>query len=127
MNNNYIFTADLIAFVEKQDLPPSLYSFVKAASWKDGIQVEKDTLVIILKIREAPDAYHAIIPPRRDGTSIKQVEDRIHKDLLGVVKLSEEAQDRLNELLEKFHSGEFAYFLNCKVDKAKYPYRHTKQ
>ncbi len=122
MNNHYIHIAELVAFVEDQDLPPSLYPFVKIASCKEDISIEEDTRLIILKIRGTVDSYHTIIV--KNGINIEQVEDNIHKDLLGVVELSEETRKKLKELLEKFHRGESAFFLNHKVDIAKYRYRH---
>ncbi len=121
MDNNYIFTADLVAFVEKQDLPPSLYSFVKSASWKDDTKVEIDTRFIVFKIRGTVDSCHAIII--NHAMNIEQVENKIQKDL-GPIRLSNETRKTLKELLEKFRRGEFAYFLNHKVNNEKYPYRH---
>ena len=121
MNNHYIHIADLVAFVEDQDLPPSLYPFVKITSCKEDISVEEDTRLIILKIRGTTDSYHTVII--NNGIDIHQVEDKIQKDL-GIVNLSEETRAKLKELLEKFHRGESAFFLNHKVDRAKYRYRH---
>jgi hypothetical protein len=135
MNSRQAFTADLVAFVEYQDLPPSLYSFVSSTSWKDSIGVKKDTRIIILKIREVPDAYHAIIvnnnprgsfAPARAGVTrtIEQIEAKIHKDLLGVVRLSEEAYETLRRLLVRVLKGEFAFFLNYQVSKATRLYKY---
>ena len=107
--DNYVFTADLAAFLECQDLPPSLFPFVRSACWRDGVKVERDTRLIILSVREAPDACHAIIG--HDGMTIEEVEEKIRKDL-EVVRLSEEAHQTLKELLAKSQMGELVYFLS---------------
>jgi hypothetical protein len=120
-DGNYIFTADLIAFVEKQDLPPSLRPFLKSASWRDRIKVERDTRHIILRIREAPDACHAVIV--NNGMGLEEIEDRIQKDL-EVVRLSEETRTILKGLLERFRRGEFTYFLSREASKVRHGYKY---
>lgn len=120
-NDDYIFTGDLLAFVERQDLPPSLRPFVKHASWRDRIKVERDTRHIILRIREAPDACHAVIV--NNGMSLEEIEDRIQKDL-EVVRLSEETRTILKELLERSRKGDFAYFLSREASEVRHGSRY---
>ena len=121
MNNNYIFTAELVAFMERQDLPPYLYPFIKTASWKEDNRIRRDSQLIVFKINGTIDSYYTIIA--KNDVSIEQIEDKIQEDL-GVVELSNEAQDTIRKLLDRFHRGEFAFFLNHQVDKAKCLYRH---
>jgi len=116
MENNYVFTADLVAFVEQQDLPPFLYPFIRPSNRKEMATIVGTdynlSLLVIFKIRETIDSYHTIVV--NENMNIKQVEDKIQKDL-GAVKLPDETRNKLKELLEKLHKGEFSYFLNHKV------------
>ncbi|MCK4307664.1 DUF749 family protein [candidate division WOR-3 bacterium] len=120
MNNNYIFTAELVAFMERQDLPPYLYPFIKTASRKEDNSIKRDSQLIVFKINGTIDSYYTIIA--KNDISIEQIEDKIQEDL-GVVELSNEAQDTTRRLLEKFHRGEFTFFLNHHVDREKYQCR----
>jgi hypothetical protein len=107
--DNYTFTADLLAFLEWQDLPPELYPFARSASWRNGIPLEKRSRVIILRIREAPDAYHAIIV--NNGATMAEIEAGIRAEL-EVVALSEETRTTLEDLLERNQRGDATYYMN---------------
>lgn len=110
--DNYVFTADLVAFVEQQDLPPHLHPFARSASRKDHVRLERNARLAILRIREAPDAWHAVII--NDGMTIEEIEAKIERDL-EVVRLAEETRDLLEDLLERFQKGEFTVFLRPEV------------
>jgi hypothetical protein len=109
MYNSYAFTANLVAFMEKQDLPPSLYPFVRSACLNNHTSVRRDDRVMIFKIEGTINSYHAVII--KNNVNVGEVEDGIVKDLSGIVELSGETRDILQKLLDGFHRGEFAYFL----------------
>ncbi|MGB3341578.1 MAG: DUF749 family protein [bacterium] len=119
--DQYTHTADLVAFVKPLDLPPSLYPFAKCTDWQENMAAEQDVRFLILKIRGTIDSYHAIVV--KNNMAIEQVEEKIHKDL-GIVKLSEVTREKLKELMAKFHSGEFTYFVGQQLNKAEFPHRH---
>lgn len=119
--DHYTHTADLVAFVKPFDLPPSLYPFAKCTGWQESMTAEQDVRFLILKIRGTVDSYHAIVV--KNNMDIEQVEEKIDKDL-GIVKLSSASQMRLEELLQKFQSGEFTYFVRQQVNKMTFPHRH---
>ncbi|MFH1314333.1 MAG: DUF749 family protein [Candidatus Eisenbacteria bacterium] len=108
-NDNYTFTADLLAFVEWQDLPPALYPFVRSASLRDHVMLGRKSRVLVLRIREAPEACHAIIVDK--GMTMNKIEARIRREL-EVVTLSEETRDALEDLLEKNQRGDLTYFIS---------------
>ena len=110
--DNYVFTADLVAFVERQDLPPHLHPFATSAGRKDHIRLERNTRLAILRIREAPDAWHAIIIDK--GMDIEEIEAKIRKDL-EVVRLAEDTRDLLEDLLQRLDTGEFSFFMSQEV------------
>jgi len=119
--DQYTHTADLVAFVKPFDLPPSLYPFAKCTGWQENMATEQDVRFLILKIRGTVDSYHAIVV--KNNMDIEQVEEKIHKDL-DIVKLSNATREKLKELIAKFRSGEFTYFVRQQLSKAKFPHRH---
>ncbi len=119
--DHYTHIADLVVFVKPLDLPPSLYPFAKCTGWQESMTAEQDVRFLILKIRGTVDSYHAIVV--KNNMDIEQVEEKIHKDL-GIVKLSNATRDKLKELLQKFRSGEFTYFVRHQINKATFPHRH---
>ena len=103
------FTADLLAFLQWQDLPPAFYPFAKCASWRNHLDLDRRTRVIILRIREAPDALHAIIVTQT--VTMSDIEAGIRREL-EVVELSEETRALLEDLLERSQRGEAVYYLS---------------
>ena len=103
------FTADLLAFLQWQDLPPAFYPFARCASWRNRLRLDRRTRVIILRIREAPDAFHAIIVNK--GMKLAEIETGIRREL-EVVMLSEETRVILEDLLERNAQGEAVYYLS---------------
>jgi FixJ family two-component response regulator len=120
-DDRYTHTADLVAFVKPLDLPPSLYPFAKCTGWQENMATEQDVRFLILKIRGTVDSYHAIVV--KNNMDLEQVEEKIDKDL-GIVKLSEVTREKLKELMEKFCSGEFTYFVGQQLNNVKFPHRH---
>lgn len=120
--DQYIHTADLVAFVKPLDLPPSLYPFAKCTGWHENMaeKQDQDVRFLILKIRGTVDSFHAIIVKK--NMDVEQIEKKISKEL-GIVTLSETAREKIKELLEKFRAGEFTYFVGQHLSKLHFPYQ----
>jgi hypothetical protein len=117
------YKANLVAFMEKQDLPPSLYPFVESASRNSNIHVRRDDRIIVFKIEGTTNSYHAIIV--KNHINIQEVENRIHNALSGFVELSDQARSTLGKLLDGFSRGEFAYFLRYHAYTKEYSHKSS--
>lgn len=107
------FIADLVAFSEVQDLPSSLYPYVTMKGFMEERNIEDDTKVIVLKIRDAVGSYHVIFFDSR--TTIEKVEYKLLQDMKHVrVRLSGWTRETLRELLGKFKQEQIVErFLIC--------------
>ena len=115
--NSYL--ADLAAFVKPADLPPPLKPFIKLEN--QPLQSKVDLRCVILKIRGTIDSYYGLTIDKE--TKIERIQTKLAKDLK-VVSIAPEARQKLNSLIDEWHDGGEARFLNHRTDTRRYPYRH---
>ena len=122
INKKIEFTAKLIAFLEIKDLPEPLYPYVKMMKIKEEKDLQTSDYVIIVRIIETVDSYHAIYID--SNTNLEVIENNLLENL-GNVILDHESKKIISNLLYKYKRSIKPRFLkHLKYTDGKYKYRH---
>ncbi len=111
-NFSHTYTADLAAFSEIQDLPPSLRIFAEIKANKEKMEIKDDTKVIIFKIRETTNCYSALLLDGKEPT-VWEIERELGKDLKNLpVRLSWYSKEKTRKLVEELKQNNFVCYID---------------